>query len=199
MSDDGLTPERIAAITAYVDVEAPSVVPSAHLIFGTRQATPATLVAERYHQGLAPLIILTGGGQVGDGTPAAQQMRRSLLNRDVPESAIRYEDLSGNTWGNVESALPHLREATGRGLPITAVCRWYHRRAVHVLRTLLPEVGSFHASTWEPVYAATMVTRANWPWNPEGRRQVVRESQEIPRLVADGSVKETHRVGGAWH
>lgn len=198
MSDEGLPPERIAAITAYVDVEAPSVVPSAHLVFGTRHAAPAMLLAERYHQGLAPLIILTGGARSAAGPPVTDHLRRLLLNRDVPESAIRCADQSADTWQHVEAALPHLREAADRGLPISAVCKWYHRRAIHVLRTLLPEVGSFHASTWEPVYAATMVTRANWPWNPEGKRQVVRQWREIPRLVADGSVKETHRFDGAW-
>ena len=98
----------------------------------------------------------------------------------------------------IEAALPYLREATAAGLPVSAVCRWYHRRAIHVLRTLLPDAGPLYASTWEPVYAATMVTRANWPLNPEGRRQVIREWRQIPRLIADGGVREAHRVDGAW-
>jgi hypothetical protein len=36
----------------------------------------------------------------------------------------------------VELSLPFLREALALGLPLTAVSKWYHRRAIHALRTL---------------------------------------------------------------
>jgi hypothetical protein len=62
MSDDDLSPAQVTAITAYVDIEAPPPdEPTAHIIFGTNQARPATIVAERYHRGLAPFVIATGG------------------------------------------------------------------------------------------------------------------------------------------
>jgi hypothetical protein len=40
---------------------------------------------------------------------------------------------------------PYLREALGLGLRLTVVSKWYHRRAVHALRTLLPEAAPFYA------------------------------------------------------
>jgi len=61
MNDEDISAEQIAAITAYVDIEAPPPEPTVHIIFGTNQATPATITADRYRKGLAPLIIGTGG------------------------------------------------------------------------------------------------------------------------------------------
>jgi len=198
MNDEDISAEQIAAITAYVDIEAPPPEPTVHIIFGTNQATPATITADRYRKGLAPLIIATGGINRHNGIVEGREFRRMLIERGVPETAIRYEDQSANTWQNVELAMPYLRDAVESGLSITAVCKWYHRRAIHVLRTLLPDVDAFYAITWEPTYAGAPVTRTNWPLNPDGKRRVVREYREIPRRIADGSFKEANKVNGAW-
>jgi uncharacterized SAM-binding protein YcdF (DUF218 family) len=197
--NDEISADQIAAITTYVDVEAPPPAePTAHFIFGTNQATPAEIVADRYHQGLAPLVIATGGVNRYNGIVEGPEFRRVFLERGVPDTAVRCEDQSANTWQNVEMALPYLREAMRSGLPITAVCKWYHRRAIHALRTLLPDVDAFYAITWEPIYAGTPVTRTNWSLTPDGKRRVIRERQEIPRRVTDGTFKEANLINGAW-
>jgi uncharacterized SAM-binding protein YcdF (DUF218 family) len=190
--------EQVSAITAYVDVEAPPGGPTAHLIFGTNQAIPADITAERFHRGLAPFIIATGGVNRHNGIVEGAEFFRRLIASGVPESTIRYEDRSVSTWENVVFALPHLREAIERGLTITAVCKWYHRRAIHCLRTLLPEGAPFYAVTWEPIYSGIPVTRENWPSHPDGRRRVLREWHEIPRRVAEGSFADANLVDGAW-
>ena len=197
---EALSPEQAAEITAYVDVQAPPPPgrPTAHLVFGTNQPAPALLAADRYHQGLAPLIILTGGVNRHTGVVEARAFCRLLRERGVPEPAIRCEDQSRNTWQNVELALPYLREAAAAGLPLTAVCKWYHRRVVHVLRTLLPDTDGVYAVTWEPVYGGVPVTRDNWPGHPDGRRRVLREWQEVTRRVADGTLAPATRHQGAW-
>ncbi|MFD0853616.1 hypothetical protein ACFQ07_15370 [Actinomadura adrarensis] len=56
------------------------------------------------------------------------------------------------------------RGVTTTGLTITAVCKWYHRRAVEVL-----------------IYADEPVTKAGWPLIPDGRRRVLREWGEVQR------------------
>lgn len=199
MHDDELSPDQITEITAYVDIEAPPPdEPTAHIIFGTNQAQPATIVAERYHQGLAPLVIATGGINRHNGIVEGRMFRRLLTDSAVPDSSIRVEDQSADTWQNVELSLPFLREALALGLPLTVVSKWYHRRAVHVLRTLLPEAGHFYAISWEPVYAGAPVTRDNWAKAPDGRRRVIREWHEVPRRVADGSYRQAAIVKGAW-
>lgn len=198
VSDD-LNAGQIAEITAYVDIHVPPPdVPTAILLFGTNQAIPARIAADRHRRGLAPLIIATGGVNRHDGTVEGQMFHRLLREADVAEDAIRYEDRSANTWQNVEFALEHLAEAAARDLPITVVSKRYHRRAVHAVRTSLPELRPFYAIGWEPLYAALAVTRGNWPSHPEGRRRVIREWQEIPRRVAVGEISDITRRDGAW-
>jgi hypothetical protein len=98
----------------------------------------------------------------------------------------------------VEIALPFLREALDSGLRITAIGKWYHRRTLHVLTTLLPNIGPFYAISWEPIYAGKPVTRTDWPFIPDGKPRVIREWEEVSRRVADGSFREANLVQGAW-
>jgi uncharacterized SAM-binding protein YcdF (DUF218 family) len=201
MTNAGPTAEEISQVTAYVDIDAPPPEdePTAHLIFGTNQFTPAAeIAAARYRHGLAPLIITTGGVNRHNGIIEGRELRDLLAARGVPGEVIRVEDKSANTWQNVELALPYLREALDAGLAVTAICKWYHRRAIHILKTVVPNVGAFHVITWEPVYDDQMVTRSSWPLIPSGRRRVIREWEEVRRRVADGSFKDTTRTDGAW-
>lgn len=190
--------EQIDAITDYVDVTAPPPNPAAHLIFGTNQTSPVHLVVERYKQGLAPLIIVTGGVNRHSGIVEGHEFSRLLIENGVSDSAIRQEDRSANTWQNVEFSLPHLREAASTNLPICVVCKWYHRRAIHCLRTFFPQANEIYAVTYEPIYSDVPITRSNWIDHPDGRHRVIREWQEVSSRVADGSFKELRRQDGAW-
>lgn len=199
MTEDTYAPEQIAEITEYVDVSTPApTTETAHFIFGTNQVLPIDIVTERYRQGLAPIIIATGGVNRHDGIVEGREFRRLLIERGVQADSIRHEEQSTNTWENVEFSLPHLREALSLGLSITAICKWYHRRAIQCLRTLLPEAETIHAITFEPVYSGVPITRTNWIEHPDGKRRVIREWQEVQRRVADGSFRETNRVGDSW-
>jgi uncharacterized SAM-binding protein YcdF (DUF218 family) len=169
-----------------------------HIIFGTNQARPAAIAAERHHSGLAPLVIVTGGINRHNSVVEGHMFREFLLGAAVPDSAIRVEDRSADTWQNVKLSLPFLREALAMGLRLTVVSKWYHRRAIHSLRTLLPQAGRFYAISWEPIYDGTLVTRDIWPKVPGGRRRVIREWQEVPRRIKDGSYREAAKVEGAW-
>ncbi len=186
MSDDDLTPDQIAAITSYVDIEAPPPdEPSAHIIFGTNQARPASIVASRYRRGLAPLIITTGGINRHNGVVEGPMFRDLLSSQGVPASSIRVEDQSANTWKNVELSLPFLREALAQGLRLTAVSKWYHRRAVQALRTLLPEAELFYAISWEPVYACASCDQGQLAEEPG------RQAPGHPRVA--GNTSPRHR------
>jgi hypothetical protein len=201
MTEHGLTPEQIAAITAAVDIDAPPPdgKPAAIVLFGTNQLDPpARIAAEYYHRGLAPVIIATGGVNRHNGITEGREFARLLAAAGVPASAVRTEDQSKDTWQNVELALPYLREALGTGLPLVAVSKWFHLRAVFCLRTQLPGAVPLYAIGWEPVYAGTLVTRESWPDIPDGRRRVIRESQEVPRRVAEGSYLPARKKNGTW-
>jgi uncharacterized SAM-binding protein YcdF (DUF218 family) len=200
MSDDELPPEQATEITAAVDIEAapPDGEPVALVLFGTNQAAPALVAADRYHNGAARLLIATGGINRHTGIIEGQEFARQLTEAGVPADAIRVEDQSKDTCQNVELSLPYLREALGLGLRLAVVTKWYHLRAVYCLATLLPEAAPFHAISWEPVYADTLVTRESWPKIPDGRRRVVRESQEVPLRVADGRYRAARKADSAW-
>ncbi len=191
--------EEASHITSYLDIDAPPTEPAAHVIFGTNQPTPAELVAARYHDGLAPVIVLTGGVNRHTGVVEAHEHRQILRANGVPETAIRYEDTSVTTQGNVEQALPFLHEALASGLVLTAVSKWYHRRAVQLLRALLPDAPFFHAVAWEPVYDGVLVTRSDW-WlrSAVAAQRVLKEWRVIPERLANGSLKEVELVDGAW-
>lgn len=196
---DTISAEEAARITAYLDVEAPPPAPSTHIIFGTNQARPAELVTERYHQGLVSFVILTGGINRHTGVLESIEHRNILLKHGTPEALMRHEASSTTTQGNVERALPFLREALHSGFVLTAVCKWYHRRAIQQLRTLLPEAPFFHAVTWEPVYDNLPVTRSDW-WlrSPVATRRILKEWHIIPELLAAGSLQEIELIDGAW-
>jgi uncharacterized SAM-binding protein YcdF (DUF218 family) len=201
MTSEDMTSDQIVAITNFVDIESPPLneQPTAHIIFGTNQIAPvAAIVAERYQRGLSPLIIATGGVNRHNGVIEGREFHRLLVESGVPDAAIRFEDRSLNSWQNVEYSLPFLFEAIDSGLPVTAVCKWYHRRAVHILKTLVPDIDGFHVITWNPVYGGQTVTRTAWPFIPEGRRRIVREWEEVPRRVCDGTFKDATIVEGAW-
>lgn len=199
MSDAGLSPGQVTEITAYVDIEAPPPdEPTAHVIFGTNQAQPAEIAVDRYRRGLAPFVIVTGGVNRHNGIVEGREFCRLLTQNAVPDDVIRMEERSANTWQNVEFALPFLHEALALGLALTAVSKWYHRRAIHALRTLLPQADLCYAISWEPFYGGALITRDSWPAIPGGRRRVIREWQEVPRRVADGSFRGATKVDGAW-
>jgi DUF218 domain len=200
MSDDELTAQQAAAITASVDIEAlpPDAELVALVLFGTNQAAPVQIAADRHRNGTAPLVITTGGVNRHNGIIEGREFARQLTEAGVSDSVIRIEDQSSNTWQNVELSLPCLREALAMGLRLAVVSKWYHLRAVYCLHTLVPEAVPFYAISWEPVYAGALVTRESWPKIPDGRRRVIRESEEVPRRVADGSYRPARKANGAW-
>lgn len=199
MTDD-LTAQQAAEITAYVDIDAPPPrgQPVALVLFGTNQAAPAQIAAERYHRGEAPLIIATGGINRHTGIIEGPEFARQLHDAGVSPDAIRVEDQSADTWQNIDLSMPYLREALAAGLRLVVVSKWYHRRAVMALHTRLPEAGLLYAIAWEPAYAGTLVTRQNWPGIPDGRRRVIREWHEVTRRLNDGSYLPAHKHDGTW-
>lgn len=192
---------QIAELTAQVDITAPPPDDEtvALVLFGTnKQDEPARIAVERFRQGTAPLIIATGGVNRHDGSTEGQEFARRLTDAGIPADAVRVEDRSENTWQNVELALPYLREALAAGLPLVAVSKWHHLRAVYCLRTLLPVAVPLYAIGWEPVYGGKVVTRETWSRIPDGRQRVIRETSEVARRVAEGSYLPAAKKDGAW-
>jgi hypothetical protein len=193
-----ISPEQVPQITAFVDIEAPPTGPAAYFVFGTNQTLPADLVADRYQQGLAPLIIVTGGVNRHNGIVEGHVLRDLLIERGVPKAVIRVEAESADTWQNVRNSVTFLDEVVQLGLPVTTVSKWYHRRAIQILATMHPKGAPLHGLSYEPVYSGVPITRDNWPEHPDGRRRVIREWQETRRRITDGTFIPLQRVNGAF-
>jgi uncharacterized SAM-binding protein YcdF (DUF218 family) len=61
-------------------------------------------VVELWQDGLAPMVIVTGGNRPGDRFTEAEASRRYLVDAGVPDSAIEGEDEGTSSWeslGNV--------------------------------------------------------------------------------------------------
>ncbi len=60
-----------------------------------------------FRQGLAPILLLSGGGSGSE--PEAEIMRRAALARGVPEAALLVEPVSRDTLGNARETAARLR------------------------------------------------------------------------------------------
>jgi uncharacterized SAM-binding protein YcdF (DUF218 family) len=105
----------------------------------------AERTADLYHQGLAPLVILSGGlGRFTSQTwtkSEAEYFAEVLRNRRVPERAMLLESRSTNTGDNVVFTRALLEQ---RGLAVRSVLAvqkpYMERRAYAVIRKLWPEI-----------------------------------------------------------
>lgn len=65
--------------------------------------------AELFEQGIAPLIVVTGGRQEGDRFTEAEAGARYLEGLGVPGSAIERETTGGSSWESLAAAARFLR------------------------------------------------------------------------------------------
>ena len=59
-------------------------------------------VVELWPQGIAPLVVVTGGNQPGDRFTEAEASARYLVGRGVPQDAIVLENEGGNSYESLE-------------------------------------------------------------------------------------------------
>jgi uncharacterized SAM-binding protein YcdF (DUF218 family) len=66
--------------------------------------------ADLYDQGLAPVVVVTGGRQPGDTFTEASAASAYLQERGVPEDALRLEIDGTNSWESLAAVARFLRE-----------------------------------------------------------------------------------------
>lgn len=122
---------------------------------------------ELYDQGLAPVIIVTGGKQPGDVYTEAETAEAWLMDRGVPENAILKEIEGRNTWGNMQGA----RDAA----------------AGHDIKTVLIVSDGFHLFRAERManavgfeaYTSPTPYSPIRPWSAEEFSYVIRETVAV--------------------
>jgi uncharacterized SAM-binding protein YcdF (DUF218 family) len=75
-------------------------------VFAARLDHAATL----FQNGLAPVVVVTGGRQEGDRLSEGQAGYGYLIGKGVPESALRLENAGANSWGSLAAAARFLRD-----------------------------------------------------------------------------------------
>ena len=110
------------------------------VVLGAAQydGTPSPVLAARLHHavalfddGVAPLLVMTGGGQPGDRTTEAAVGRAYALAAGVPDSAIVVEDASRNTVESLE-AVAAILKATGATTVVLVSDRTHMLRALRI-------------------------------------------------------------------
>ena len=75
-------------------------------VFRARLDHAATL----FQDGLAPVVVVTGGRQQGDRLSEGQAGYGYLIGAGVPESALRLENAGANSWESLAAASRFLRD-----------------------------------------------------------------------------------------
>lgn len=102
------------------------------VVLGGGITTRVPRARELFQEGFAPVIIVSGKGD-GD------EMRRWLINGNVPAAAVRAELKSENTWQNARFSVAVLRDLGAKR--VILVTSWFHsRRALACFRKAAPEI-----------------------------------------------------------
>jgi uncharacterized SAM-binding protein YcdF (DUF218 family) len=88
--------------------------------------------AELYEQGAAPLIVVTGGKQVGDAVTQGVSGYLYLRDLGIPDEAIKVEVEGTDSWEELSASALILRQA-GTGDDVLVVTDPYHAFRVHAI------------------------------------------------------------------
>ncbi len=130
------------------------------LVFGTNDLRVATLAADLFHQGLAPLVLTTGGiAHHGDllatpwDRPEAVEFAEEMTRRGVPADRILIEPCATNTAENVRLARAMI---DARGLSprhtVAVVKPFMQRRVSATMGVHWPEM-PFTLASWQTTFA----------------------------------------------
>ncbi len=133
------------------------------------QATSARVMAgvALYEQGLAPVLMTSGGPAVVGGPTAGAQMARLAAAAGVPESALKAEEHSTSTLQNALFSAPILK-AGGHERVIVVTEGFHMARAITSLRWAGVSVSGAHVSTmFRTGSSVRMLVREAiaWPFN----------------------------------
>lgn len=133
-------------------VDSPRASADAIVVLGGESQGRPVEAARLFHEGIAPLILITGRGDVPTN-------RRILLESGVPEDRILLETLSKTTLENAEFSAPVLRKA-GIRRAVLVTSSFHARRALATFQQRIPGI-EFGVAT----------SRIGWWDTPPGRRQ----------------------------
>jgi uncharacterized SAM-binding protein YcdF (DUF218 family) len=162
---------------------APAVPPEREFPSLTESADRIWVAARLYKQGVAPRIIVSGGGFLaadkGPASTEAEAMRRFLVDLGVPDSAVVSESTSNNTIENIYNVRKMVQDR-----PVALVTSAFHmpralRIAAAAKLNAVPFSVNFHA------LRSTRPPWENWIPSLEGMGETIIGLQEIIGLWFD--------------
>lgn len=94
-----------------------------------------------YRDGVAPLVVVTGGRQSGDRVTEAKASADYLIARGVPDTAIRREVQGGDTWESLAAAARFLGRDGAENVVLVSDPYHNHRVAAIASEAGLSPVG----------------------------------------------------------
>ena len=113
-------------------VDSPRSRADAIVVLGGESQGRPVVAARLFHEGVAPLVVITGRGDV-------PKNREVLLQAGVPEDRILLETASKSTLENAELSRPVLR-AAGIRRAVLVTSSFHARRALTTFQQRIPEV-----------------------------------------------------------
>ncbi|MFH0258163.1 YdcF family protein [Vibrio rumoiensis] len=137
--------DHALSVWQYLKLDQPLQKTDALLLLGSSDLRVGERAAELYHQGIAPLLIISGGkGRMTDGLfehSEAETFAKIAMDCGVPHHAILLEDQSTNTGENFRFTQSLLED---KGLDIKSVTLvqkpYMERRALATCQQLWPHV-----------------------------------------------------------
>ena len=133
--------------------------------------------ATLYHQGLAPLILPSGGRNPHLDITEWEFLRNASIALGVPAAAILKEDRAANTFENASFSWEVLQQAGITPRNIILVCKNHHaRRVLLTYQTVFPRETEFRVSS---VIDKTGISKDNWFRTETGIKCVMTEMGKI--------------------
>lgn len=147
------------------------------LIPGASQPQLMERAAMLYHQGIAPIILPSGGS-----TPYVETTEYEFLLNigkllGVPPEAILKEDKATNTFENARFSMEVLQQQGIHPKKIVLVCKNYHaRRALLTYQFHFPRETVFYVS---PIIDNTGISKDNWFLDEDKITRVMDELEKV--------------------
>ncbi|WP_412739863.1 YdcF family protein [Krasilnikovia sp. MM14-A1259] len=191
----------VAQITELVDATAPGLaVADVAVLFGSTLPQPVAPTASMLRDGLAPLVVLTGGPNRRVPEHVESEVHARLLqDAGVAPEQMLIERESTTTVENVAFARPLIEERLGQVRTVIAIVKWWHRRALHVLAAGMPSVERIYSLTWDPPARADggHYSRATWATSADHGR-IEGEYRYLRGLLDGGALPALRRDGNGW-
>ncbi|WP_240416789.1 YdcF family protein [Paenibacillus periandrae] len=130
-----------------------------------------------YHQGIAPLLLPSGGATQHVETTEWEFLRNVGVSLGVPPEAILKEDKATNTFENARLSLEVLHQQEIHPKKVVLVCKNYHaRRALLTYQFVFPRETIFYVT---PVIDKTGTSKDNWYKDEEKIKYVMNELEKV--------------------